>query len=90
MGWNMIYELIDPALIVVVAMCWCIGYVLKQTPRVPDWTIVYIVTVIAVFLTVWMIGFSPEALIQGVLCGAFSVFGHQIIKQTTKRGGSKQ
>lgn len=85
----MIFELIDPALIVVVAMCWAIGYGLKQTPRVPDWTIVYIVTGIAVVLTVWILGFGPEAIIQGVLAGAFSVFGHQVFKQTKKGGDDK-
>ncbi|MFW5438730.1 phage holin family protein [Paenibacillus apiarius] len=87
MEWNMIFEMIDPALIVVVAMCWVIGYMLKQTPKVPDWTIVYIVTVIAVFLTGAMIGFGPTSIIQGVLCGAFAVYGHQVVKQTTTKGG---
>ena len=40
MDWNMIWQLIDPKLLIVVAVCWVIGYVLKQTPRVPNWGIV--------------------------------------------------
>ena len=28
---------IDPAMLIVVAALWFIGYGLKQTPRVPDW-----------------------------------------------------
>ncbi|MFX3635468.1 MAG: phage holin family protein [Candidatus Pristimantibacillus sp.] len=88
MEWNAIFQLIDPKLIIVVAVCWVVGYVLKETPRVPNWLIVYIVTLVAVALTIWLIGFGPDAIIQGVLAGAFAVFGHQIVKQT-KDGAEK-
>lgn len=84
MEWNMIFELIDPALIIVVAVCWVLGFILKKTPQVKDWTIIYIVTAIALLLTVWMLGFGPESLIQGVLCGAFAVYGNQFVKQARK------
>lgn len=84
MEWNAIYQLIDLKLLVVVAACWVIGFALKKTPNVPDWSIVYIVTLVAVGLTIWMLGFGPESLIQGVLCGAFAVYGNQIVKQTKK------
>lgn len=85
MEWNIIFELIDPRLLAVVAVCWVIGYVLKQTPEVKDWMIVYIVLVIAVLFTVWIMGFSAEAIIQGVLVAAFAVFGHQLVKQARGR-----
>lgn len=85
MGWDAIFELINPRLFIVVAACWAFGYMLKQTPRIPDWTIVYIVTTAAVLLTIWLLGFGPEAIIQGILAGAFSVYGHQLIKQTRDR-----
>lgn len=88
MEWQMIFELIDPALFIVVGACWVIGFVLKQTPAVPDWSIVYIVVVLAVVFTVGTLGWSVEAIIQGILAGAFSVFGHQAIKQA-KKGGEK-
>ncbi|MEB9895737.1 phage holin family protein, partial [Bacillus cereus] len=82
------FKLIDPALFIVVAVCWVVGFILKKTPQVKDWTIIYIVTAIAVLLTVWMLGFGPESIIQGVLCGAFAVYGHQAVKQM-KKGGEK-
>ncbi|WP_422659132.1 phage holin family protein [Paenibacillus sp. EC2-1] len=81
MEWNLIFEMIDPRLIIVVAACWVIGYILKKTPKVPDWSIVYIVVVLAVMFTVWLLGWSAESLIQGILSGSFAVFGHQIVKQ---------
>lgn len=89
MEWNAIFELIDPRLLIVVAACWVIGFVLKQTPRVPDWSIVYIVVLIAVGLSVGLIGWSVEAVIQGILAGAFAVFGHQVVKQAQKSGDGK-
>lgn len=84
MEWKMIFELIDPRLIIVVAACWVLGYIFKQTPRVPDWSIVYIVLIIAVWLTIGLLGWSVESLIQGILAGAFAVFGHQAVKQPVK------
>ncbi|GIP25484.1 hypothetical protein J23TS9_06140 [Paenibacillus sp. J23TS9] len=89
MDWNMIWTLIDPRLLIVVAACWIIGFILKKTPRVPDWIIVYVVVVFAVALTVWLLGWGPESLIQGILAGAFAVFGHQVVKQA-KNGADQE
>jgi hypothetical protein len=86
MEWNAIYQLIDPKLFIIVAVCWVIGYAFKKTPRVPDWSIIYIVTIFAVLLTVWLLGWGPESIIQGILCGAFAVYGNQIVKQIKKSG----
>jgi 4-hydroxybenzoate polyprenyltransferase len=85
MDWETLFGLIDPSLIIVVAACWAIGTVLKNTPRVPDWTIVYIVTTAAIVAVVTLQGMTTQSVIQGVLCGAFAVYGHQVIKQTKDR-----
>ncbi|GAK39519.1 phage holin family protein [Paenibacillus urinalis] len=84
MEWTTILELIHPQLFIVLALCWVVGYILKQTPRVPNWTIVYVVTIIAVAVTVWMLGWGPESLIQGILTGAFAVYGNQLLHQAHK------
>ncbi|MDR9855986.1 phage holin family protein [Paenibacillus sp. VCA1] len=86
MDWNTIYNLIDPKLMIVIALCWVIGYILKRTPRIPDWCIVYVVTLAAVLLTIWLLGFGPEPIIQGILAGAFAVYGNQLVKQARKKG----
>jgi hypothetical protein len=86
MSWDEIANLIDPRLLIVVAACWVIGYMLKQTPAVPDWSIVYAVTAVAVICSCLILGFHVESVLQGVLCGAVSVYGNQLVKQTfTKR-----
>lgn len=86
MDWDTIYGLIDARLLIVVAACWIIGFALKKTPNVPDWTIIYVVTLIAILLTIWLLGFGPESIIQGILTGAFAVYGNQLVKQTRKKG----
>lgn len=85
MEWNVIFNLIDPKLLIVVAVCWVVGVVVKQTPRIPDWAIVYIVTVVAVGFAIALLGFTAEVILQGILCGAFAVYGHQLVKQTKGR-----
>jgi len=81
MDWNIIFGFIPAELLAVVAACWVVGYVLKRTPRVPDWSIVYIVTLLAVAGAGFTLGWTPAAVVQGILAGAFAVYGHQFIKQ---------
>lgn len=86
MEWNAVANFINPELLIVVAVCWVIGYILKQTPKVPDWTIIYAVTLAAVVVVVLMLGFTAESVLQGVLCGAVAVYGNQLVKQAQKSG----
>ncbi|MGG1878884.1 phage holin family protein [Paenibacillus sp. FSL M8-0142] len=87
MDWEQVFQLIDPRLFAVVVVCWILGGILKTTPLVPNWSIVYIVVIVAVIMTSFIIGWGVEAVIQGVLAGAFAVLGHQFIKQTAKAAG---
>lgn len=84
----MIWQLIDPKLIGVVAACWVIGYILKQTPRVPDWTIIFIVTAVAIVFVLLMLGLTAESVVQGTLVGVVAVYGNQLLKQTKKGAGT--
>ncbi|MCY9593709.1 hypothetical protein PC41400_21525 [Paenibacillus chitinolyticus] len=87
MNWETVINLIDSSFIVVVAACWVVGYVLKSTPRFPDWLIPYAVGVFAITFTVWTEGFSPANVLQGVLCAAAAVYGDQLTKQVKKGVG---
>lgn len=84
MEWNAIMELLDPKLIIVLAMSWVVGFTLKQTPYVPDWCIIFIVSIVTIVISIWLLGWSPESLIQGVLTGAVAVYGNQLVKQIKK------
>ncbi|MEK4062214.1 MULTISPECIES: phage holin family protein [unclassified Paenibacillus] len=84
MEWNTVANFIKPELLIVVVACWVVGYILKQTPRVPDWTIIYVVTLVALFAVCFTLGFTPESILQGILCGAVAVYGNQLVKQAKK------
>lgn len=84
MEWDIIQGLIDGRLLIVLAACWVIGYILKQTPKVPDWTIIFIVTAVAIVFVVLMLGISVESFVQGILVGAVAVYGNQLVKQAKK------
>nr|WP_154957419.1 phage holin family protein [Paenibacillus xylanexedens] len=84
MDWSTVFSLIDPKLFIVLAACWVLGIGIKRIPKIPDWTIVFIITAFAIVITNWTLGWSPESLIQGILVGAFAVFGNQVIKQAKK------
>ncbi|MCM3746512.1 phage holin family protein [Paenibacillus pasadenensis] len=84
MDWTIINALIKPELAGVLAVCWILGYVLKQTPKIPNWSIIYIVTLVSLLMTCMLLDWTVMSIIQGVLCAAVAVFGYQIVKQTTK------
>lgn len=84
MEWNVVSSFVKPELLLVLTVCWVIGYVLKQTPRVPDWTIIYIVTLVSIVVVCLMMGLSPDSFLQGILCGAVAVYGNQLVKQVKK------
>lgn len=85
MDWGTVFQMIDSRLLIVVVACWVLGYILKRTPRVPDWTIVYLVTAFALVFSLWLLGITPEAVLQGILCGAVAVYSHQLLKQAQKK-----
>ncbi len=89
MEWNAVSSFIKPELLLVVTVCWVIGYILKQTPKVPDWTIIYAVTLAALAVEVLMTGFTAESILQGILCGAVAVYGNQLVKQSVKKSGDE-
>lgn len=89
MDWNAVLEFINPELLIVVAACWIIGFTLKQTPKVQDWTIIYIVTGVAIVFACLLLGFTAQSIIQGILCGAVAVYSNQFVKQYQKRGEDK-
>ncbi|WP_404358976.1 phage holin family protein [Cytobacillus firmus] len=72
---NQNYYMLVPAL-------WVIGYALKQTPKVPDWSIVWILVLISVSAGSLAFGFSFEGLLNGIVAAGVAVLGHQMKKQT--------
>lgn len=80
---------------VLVPALWVIGFALKYTPRIPDWSIIWILLFLSVGTGIFTFGFSFDALTNGVIAAGIAVFGHQMMKQTfgerkTKTGRNKK
>lgn len=67
---------------VLVPALWVIGFALKSTPKIPDWTIIWILLVLSLGFGTFAFGFSFNGLINGVIAAGIAVFGHQMFKQT--------
>lgn len=76
--------LLDEALIIIPVL-FVIGRVIKETPRAKDWVIPYILLFIGILLSTFTLGFSADAVMQGILTAGAAVFGNELIKQAVER-----
>ena len=76
--------LVQEALIVIPALM-VLGKIIKETPNFKDWLIPYILLGIGVVLTVLLLGFNVDAVIQGILVAGASVFGYELYTQARDR-----
>jgi uncharacterized membrane protein YiaA len=80
-----ILEFINDEAYVAIPVLWIIGAFLKRTPKVPNWSIVWVLLVFGVGLTIAKFGFNPKGVMQGVLVTGTAVLGHQLLKQTKEK-----
>lgn len=79
---QVISNYINPVMLGVVLALWFIGTGLKQTPKVPNWAILWILSTLGVLAGLAVVGLSADGFIQGILAAALAIFGHQAVKQT--------
>lgn len=60
-------------------------FLLKQTPKVEDWFIPYLLTFVGIGFAFGLLGVNIEAVIQGILVSAVTVFIHQLLKQADQK-----
>jgi len=80
-----VLEFISENVYVLVPVIYVIGIFLKQTPKIFDWCIPWILLAVGIILAVGIMGLSFEAVIQGILATGGAVLTNQLIKQTEKR-----
>lgn len=81
--------IVEEGLVIIPAL-WFVGYMLKQTPKVADWCIPYILTALGIVASLALIGTEPANVVQGILVAGTAVLGHQLVKQTNVRDGGKK
>lgn len=84
MEWDIVQSFIKPEFLIVVVVAWVLGYMVRTVPKIPNWSIVFIVTAYTIVTVVVIEGWSAQALMQGILCGAVAVYGNQLVKQTKR------
>ena len=79
----------DYVVLVVVGICLCIGYVLKNSfPKLDNKYIPLIMAILGVVLNVWIANdITPEVLLSGMISGLSSTGLHQAFKNII--GGDK-
>lgn len=80
-----ITELLTPEMLIVVVALILIGLALKQTPKVQDWLIVWILPIVGIVFSLFLLGVHIEAVLQGILAAGAAVLIHQMWKQTKNK-----
>lgn len=62
-----------------------LGFFLKNSPSIPDWLIVWILTGLGILASVATLGFRVDSFVQGILVSGAAVLSHQIFKQTINK-----
>lgn len=82
-----LYDYIIEQALIVVPVLLVIGQVLKNTPKMPDWLIPYILLVLGIAFTIGIMGINMQAIVQGVLVSGAAVFANQLYKQYSGKEG---
>ena len=61
-----------------------IGAIIKNTEKIPDKYIPFILLFFGILGAVAILGLSPESVVQGILITGAAVYGNQIVKQIKK------
>lgn len=58
-----------------------IGLIMKNTPKVPNWSIPYVLCILGIIFCNIILGLSLNSSLQGVLTAGIAVYVHQLGKQ---------
>lgn len=85
-----LFELLSENYYMLVPALWVLGYALKQTPLVPDWSILWILLIISVTIGSIAFGFSIYGVVNGIIAAGIAVLGHQMVKQTIEGASERK
>ncbi len=82
-----LYDYIIEQSLIVVPVLLVIGQALKNTPKMQNWLIPYILLLLGVLFTIGIMGIYMQAIVQGVLVSGAAVFANQLYKQYSRKDG---
>lgn len=91
-------QYVPQQMLILIAGAYIIGLFLKRTPKVKDWSIVWIILVICVSGSIGMnvVGKAVTgetftiAISQGIICAGVAVLGDQLKKQNPQRDSQEE
>lgn len=78
-------QFIPEQLFIVIAVLGGVGVLLKNTPKVPDWIIPYILMIIGVVASISINGFTTPSILEGIIASFCSTGVNQLFKQYQKK-----
>ncbi len=85
MDLEMLLKFVVEQAYVLIPALWILGMFLKNTPKVQDWVIPWVLLVAGIAGAVALMGVTAEAVLQGIIVTGVAVLGYNLYKQTTQR-----
>lgn len=82
MDISIIQEYLATEILILIPVLWILGYFLKKTPKFPNWLVVWVLVVIGILASLFLIGFDVNGVIQGILAAGVSALGYDLFNQT--------
>jgi hypothetical protein len=76
--------IVEEALILIPVLL-ILGTILKETKGIPNWTIPWILLIFGSVASMFLISWTVQAVLQGILVTGAAVYVHQLTKQTIEK-----
>lgn len=80
-----IIKFVPEQLLILVAALYVVGIFLKKTPRVRDWSIPWVLLVLGVGFSIFIMGVNATSILQGIICSFGAIATNQLVKQTINK-----
>ncbi|EHK2400404.1 phage holin family protein [Clostridium perfringens] len=80
-----IIKFVPEQLLILVAALYIIGFFLKRTPKVANWTIPWILMFLGIGFSISIMGLDATSILQGIICSFSAIATNQLVKQTINK-----
>lgn len=77
-------QFIPEQLILLVISIYILGTACVKYPKLDNKYIPVVLLLMSILFSIWILGFNPTSILQGILCWGTAIGINQTIKQTTK------
>lgn len=75
-------EYLNGVLAATVIGLYVLGVIIKDTPKVPSWTIPYVLLIVSIIISPLILGgYTAEHIVQAIIAAGLAVYGNQLLKQ---------